>query len=259
MELQDQVAVVTGAGRGIGKAISEALQRQGAQVVLAARSHDQVEAVARDLEDRGGRALAVPTDVTDPTQVQALWQRVIDDFGQVDILVNNAGTSYIASVVQSRDDEWWRVVDVNLRSCYLCSKVFVRSMIRRKAGRIINIGSIAGKVGGAYNSAYAASKAGVLGFTRSLALEVAATGITVNAVCPGYVDTQLADYTMGKRGEMRGISAAEYLAELEQQVPRRKHVTVEEVAATVLYLAGPAGSGLTGQAINVCGGVVMAC
>ncbi len=251
--------MVTGAGRGIGKTISEALWRQGAQVVLAARTRHEIEAAAGELGRGGGRALAVATDVTDPDQVQALWQKVIDEFGRVDILVNNAGTSYVNSVIKSKDDEWWRVVEVNLRSCYLCSKVFVRSMIRRRTGRIINVSSIAGKVGGAFISAYAASKAGVLGFTRSLALEVAVSGITVNAVCPGYVDTQLARYTMGERGRMFGKSAAEYLAELEQQVPRRQHITAEEVAAAVLYLAGPAGSGLTGQAINVCSGVVMAC
>lgn len=257
MKLEGQVAVVTGGGRGIGRAIAGALVAEGARVVVVARTRREIEAAAEELRAQNGEALAVAADVTDPEQIAELRRRILAEFGRVDLLVNNAGTSYIASVLQSKDEEWWRVVEVNLRSCYLCSKAFVRPMIRQRSGRIVNVSSIAAKIGGAWNSAYAASKAAVLGFTRSLALEVAATGITVNAVCPGYVATQLADATMGARARMFGKTPDEYLAGLAAEVPLRRHVTAEEVAAAVVFLAGPGGSGISGQALNVDGGRVM--
>jgi len=256
MKLEGKVAVVTGAGRGIGRAIAGVLAREGARMVVVARTRREIEAAAGELRELGAEALAVAADVADADEVAELRRRVLDECGRVDVLVNNAGTSYIASVLKSDDDEWWRVVEVNLRSCYLCSKAFVRPMIRQKGGRIVNISSIAAKIGGAWNSAYAASKAAVLGLTRSLALEVAASGITVNAICPGYVETQLAEYTMGARGKIFGKSAEEYLADLEAEIPMKRHVTAEEVAAAVSFLVSPEAGAITGQAVNVDGGRV---
>lgn len=256
--LSGKVALVTGGSRGIGRGIAAALANQGASIVIAARGREALEIAVAELEGegtpKGVSVLGVPTDVTDADQVKALRRQAMDAFGRVDILVNNAGSSYIAPLLMARDDKWWEVVEINLKSTYLCTKTFLRDMVRAKSGRVINISSISGQLGAAFNSCYSASKAAVDGFTRSAALEVAASGVTVNAVCPGYVRTDLAQQTMGARGKMFGMTADAYLDKLENDIPRRQLTSVEEVASAVTYLASPAAAAITAQTINVSGG-----
>ena len=257
MTLSGKVALVTGGSRGIGRGIAEALADQGATVILAARGQEALDDAISALAEKGVDTLAVRTDVTDADQLKALRRRANEAFGKVDILVNNAGTSYIAPLLMANDEKWWDVVEVNLRSTYLCTKTFLRDMVRAKSGRVINISSISGQLGAAFNSCYAASKAAVDGFTRSAALEVAAAGVTVNAVCPGYVRTDLAQQTMGARAKMFGMTADAYLDKLESDIPRKSLATADEVASAVVYLASPAASAITGQTLNVCGGLAL--
>lgn len=255
MQLQGKTALVTGASRGIGRAIAAKLAAEGADVMLVARTAVDVEAAVGELREAGYHAIDFTADVTDRDQVKNLRKYALEAFGKVDILVNNAGTSYIANLMLADDAKWWGVVETNLRSCYLCTKAFLPGMTRAGFGRVVNISSISGQLGASFNSCYAASKAAVDGLTRSVALEVAARGVTVNAVCPGFVRTDLAKYTMAARGKMFGLDANQYLDKLEKEIPRKSLVTVEEVADTVTYLAGPAASAITGQTINVCGGL----
>ncbi len=258
IDLRENVAVVTGAGRGIGREIALRFAEAGAAVVLAARSGQQLEEVAQAIRSRKGQALAIPTDVTDKAAVQQLIADTTDRFGRIDALVNNAGNNYISSLILSDDTRWREIFEINLFGVYLCTQAALPHMIRAKAGRIINIASVAGNVGAAYNSAYAASKAAVIGFTKSVALEVAKLGITVNAICPWHVDTDLVRQSMGARGSMFGKSAEEYLAEIVAKSPQRRLITTSEVAALALFLASPEARGINGQALNQCGGAVMA-
>jgi NAD(P)-dependent dehydrogenase (short-subunit alcohol dehydrogenase family) len=257
VDLSNKVAVVTGGSRGIGREIAGTLAEAGAAVVIAARDQRNLDVANEALRQKGARVLAVCADVTDAGQVENLHRQALDSFGRVDILVNNAGTSYIAPLLMGKDDQWWSVVETNLRSTYLCSKIFLRDMVRAKSGRVINISSISGQLGAAFNSCYAASKAAVDGLTRSAALEVAASGVTVNAVCPGYVRTDLAQHTMGARARMFGMTAEAFLDKLENDLPRKQLVTAEEVASAVAYLASPAATAITGQTLNVCGGLAL--
>ncbi len=249
--------IVTGAGRGIGRKIAEMAADAGASVVLAARTEAQLSAVVEAIEARGGRAIAVPGDVTQAEAVDALVGKTREAYGRVDVLVNNAGMNYIANLVMSKEEQWRAVFEVNLFSVYRLTRAVLRDMIKQKYGRIINISSVAGKVGAPYNSSYAASKAAVDGFTRSVALETAKLGITVNAVCPWHVDTELLQFGMGKRGQMFGQSAEAYIEKMVKESPQERLVTVEEVASTVIFLMSRSAAGITGQSINVSGGTVM--
>jgi len=257
MTLSGKVALVTGGSRGIGLGIAEALMAEGASIVIAARGQENLDQSVAELTKTGASVLGVRTDVTDSEQVRALRKQVNDTFGCVDILVNNAGSSYVAPLLLAKEDKWWDVIEINLKSTYLCTKTFLRDMVKAKSGRVINISSISGQMGAAFNSCYAASKAAVDGFTRSAALEVAASGITVNAVCPGYVRTDLAQMTMGVRGKMFGMTADAYLDKLANDIPRKELANVDEVASAVTYLASPAASAITGQTLNVCGGLAL--
>lgn len=257
IDLGGQVAVITGAGRGIGRQMAITFAQNGATVVLAARSADQIAVVASEINDAGGKAVSVVTDVTESDAVANLIKVAMEQTGRIDILINNAGSSYVANVVMSKDDKWREVIDVNLFGVYYCTKAALRHMVLAKAGRIVNISSVAGLVGAAYNSAYAASKAAVIGFTKSIALEVARAGITSNAICPWHLDTDLAKYTMGARGKMFGKSAEQYLAQLASDSPQERLITHEEVAGLALFLVSPQAMGITGQAINVSGGAVI--
>ena len=255
-DLREAVVVVTGAGRGIGKEIAGRFAQDGAAVILASRTKDELNEVAESIRADGGRALAVPTDVTDRSQVEQLRSVVLDEFGRIDTLINNAGISYVANLVMSEDQRWRDVLETNVIGVYLCTKALLRPMIQAKRGRIINIASVAGQVGAAYNSAYATSKAAVIGFTKSVAREVASLGITVNAICPWHVETELSTRTMGARGKMFGKSAEEYLTGLVAESPQRRLISTTEVAALALFLASPDARGITGQAINLSGGAV---
>ncbi|HSB81142.1 MAG TPA: SDR family oxidoreductase [Candidatus Methylomirabilis sp.] len=235
MKLRGKVAIVTGGGRGIGRAAALALGREGAAVALAARSAVEIEAVAREVRDLGAQAIPVATDVACEDDIARLSRRTLETFGRIDILVNNAGIGLpLRDVVDLGLDEWSRVLQVNLTGPFLCAKAVLPSMIRQRWGKIINISSLGGQVGVAGNSAYGASKAGLLLFTRCLAAEVKRHGIDVNAICPSGTDTRL----------LREMGRAEGRTNLMQP---------EEIANTILFLVSPESSAVTGTVIETYG------
>lgn len=257
MGLKGRTGLVTGASRGIGRQIALDLAREGVDVALAARSVGDLERVAGEVEALGARALVLECDVTDSERVAALPAQVPQDFGPVEILVNNAGVAESHKFIDHPDELWHRALAVNLTGTYSMCKAFVPGMVDLGRGRVINIASTAAKVGGAYIAAYAASKHGVLGLTRSLAVELAKKGVTVNAICPGYVDTPMTERAIENIVEKTGRSEAEARGVLEQTSPQQRLIRAEEVSAFVVLLAGDAASGVTGQAINIDGGAVM--
>jgi 3-hydroxybutyrate dehydrogenase len=254
MELQGRRAVVTGGSRGIGRAVALALARAGASVVVTARSADAIQEVAGELQALGAHAEAIPCDVTDPDQVQALAQGASKALGSVDILVNNAGASGSAPIQRLSLDEWDRMLRVNATGPFLCTRAFLPAMIERGWGRIVTVASVAGLRGGRYIAAYAASKHAVLGLVRSAALEVAPTGITVNAVCPGFVDTPMTRESVARIVEKTGRTEREALEAILESSAQRRLVTPEEVAGAVLFLCGEEARGINGEALVIDGG-----
>ncbi len=257
MRLKDQVAVVTGGGRGIGRSIALAFAREGADVAVAARSGLEVAAVRREIEEIGRRGLACVCDVTDRVQVAELVRQVQEALGPITILVNNAGMAASVKTTEMDDDLWERILRVNLTGTYLCTKAVLPGMVSRGNGRIINIASMGGKVGLLYSAAYCASKHGVLGFTRALALEVAGKGITVNAICPGFVETAMTEESIHRIVVKTGRNADAARQALEELSPQQRLIQPDEVATLAVMLASPEARGIHGQAINVDGGAVM--
>jgi NAD(P)-dependent dehydrogenase (short-subunit alcohol dehydrogenase family) len=257
LPLAGKRAVVTGATKGIGRSISLALAGAGADVALNARSETELVALKAEIEQTGRRALAIACDVTDASLVtQRLAQGVLDAWGGVDILVNNAGNAGSAKFLNHPDELWHRMLAINLTSVYSVTRAFVAAMIEQRGGRIISVASIAGKVGGKYIAAYTASKHGVIGLTRALAVELNPYAITVNAICPGYVDTPMTDASVANMVARTGMSAEEARQALERMSPQRRLITPDEVASVAVFLALDASRGITGQAINVDGGEV---
>jgi NAD(P)-dependent dehydrogenase (short-subunit alcohol dehydrogenase family) len=248
-KLHNKVALITGGGRGIGRAIALLFARHGARIVVAARTREQVESVAREI---GPDSLAVVCDVSSPESVSEMFADI-----RPDILVNNAGVAESAPFVQTSDELWHRHLAINLTGTFYCTRAALPTMLERGWGRIINIASIAAKAGAPYIAAYAASKHGVLGLTRSVALEVAQSGVTVNAICPGYVDTEMVDRGVERITARTGRSAEEALDTLKRMSPQNRLVTAEEVASLALLLASEDGRGITGQGINIDGGAVL--
>jgi 3-hydroxybutyrate dehydrogenase len=259
MKLQDRIALITGGGRGIGRAIALAFAGEGAQVAVAARTLEQVEQVAREIAERfSSNPLAVVCDVSDVSSVEKLFARVTEHFGRgPDIMVNNAGIAASAPITETDDELWNRHLAINLTGTFYCTRAALPQMVERGWGRVINIASIAGKIGAPYIVAYSASKHGVLGLTRSVALEVALKGITVNAICPGYVDTEMTTRAIGNIAKRTRLSADEALDSIKKMSPQNRIIEPEEVAALALLLASEDGRGINGQAINVDGGSVL--
>ncbi|HEY6420562.1 MAG TPA: SDR family NAD(P)-dependent oxidoreductase [Candidatus Binataceae bacterium] len=272
MKLEDRVAIVTGCARerGIGRAIAMRLAREGAHIVAAdyCRSikeypdakfgqMEELEQLAREIQKLGRRSIAVSVDVTDEGEVAAMTERAMKEFGRVDILCNNAGGGVGGGpVVQHSLDAWNRTVAINLTGTFLCAKHVAPKMIAGgRGGRIINTASIAGKRGGAGMAAYCSAKHGVIGLTRCLALELGQFNITVNAVCPGFVETQLFEGLINMVGSARSLNREQVLKTFVAQVPMGRMENGDDVANTVAYLASDDGGYMTGQALNICGGV----
>jgi NAD(P)-dependent dehydrogenase (short-subunit alcohol dehydrogenase family) len=259
MKLQNKIALITGGGRGIGRAIALEFARAGADVVVAARSVDQVDAVAREIGAQfQTKAFPIACDVSDLSSVEKMFASAREFFGRgPDILVNNAGIAESAPLTKTTDDLWRRHLEINLSGTFYCTRAAIAAMIERGWGRIINIASIAGKTGAPYIAAYSASKHGVLGLTRSAAMEVAAKGITVNAICPGYVDTEMTARGIENIAKKTRLSAEEAMASIRKMSPQNRIIAPEEVAALALLLASEDGRGINGQAINIDGGSVV--
>jgi 3-hydroxybutyrate dehydrogenase len=259
MKLENRIALITGGGRGIGRAIALAFAREGADVVIAARTLEQVQQVALEIANRfSTNAIAVACDVANVDSVEGIFLAVTLNFGRgPDILVNNAGIAESAPLTKTDDNLWERHLAINLSGTFYCTRAALTQMIERGWGRIINVASIAGKVGAPYIAAYSASKHGVLGLTRSAALEVAAKGITVNAICPGYVDTDMTMLGIENITKKTGLSADQAMDSIKKMSPQNRLMEPEEVAALALLLASEEGRGINGQAINVDGGTVL--
>lgn len=247
-KLDNKIALITGGGRGIGRAIAVLFAQQGARVAVAARTREQVEAVAQEI---GPQAFALTCDVSSVESVREMFADL-----QPDILVNNAGIAESSAFINTGDELWHRHLAINLTGTFYCTRAALPAMLKKGWGRIINIASIAAKTGAPYIAAYSASKHGVLGLTRSIALEVANAGITVNAICPGYVDTEMVSRGVERITSRTGRTAEEALDTLKKMSPQNRLVTPEEVAALALLLASDAGRGITGQGINIDGGTV---
>jgi len=251
-------AVVTGAGRGIGAAIARALVDAGAGVVVSARSEDEIEATARRLRETGGVARAVTADVSDPEQVRALFDRATEEIGGIDILINNAGFATSSRLTGIRLEEWERLFAVNVTGTFLCTQTFLPPMAERGWGRVVNVASIAGRMGAPYISAYSASKHAVVGFTRAVAMEYADSGVTVNAVGPGYVDTALVTQAIENISAKTGLDDEEARDTMRRQSPQRRIYAPEEVAFLVAMLCDPRAGGINAQCVVLDGGSVQA-
>ncbi len=245
-QLTNQVAVVTGAGRGIGHAIALTFAAEGADVACVSRTAENAEKTAQEVRARGRRAWAHAVDVSDASAVEAAAEKILADAGRVDILVNNAGVTRDGLLMRMSDADWDTVLGTNLKGAFLFTRAFTRVFVKQRSGRIINVASVSGLVGNPGQSNYAASKAGLLGFTKSVARELASRGITVNALAPGFIET---DMTAALNEQLRG--------EVLKRIPMGHFGQPEDIALAALFLAGPSGRYLTGQVLTVDGGMVM--
>jgi 3-oxoacyl-[acyl-carrier protein] reductase len=245
-QLENQIAVVTGAGRGIGRAIALKFAAEGADVVCVSRTAENSEKVAGEIRARGRQAWAYALDVSDSAAVVAAADKILTDGGKVDILVNNAGVTRDGLLLRMSDADWDTVLNTNLKGAFLVTKVFSRAMLKQRSGRIINISSVLGLIGNAGQCNYAASKAGLIGFTQSAAKEFGSRGITVNAIAPGFIETDMT-------AELKEPARAELL----KAIPLRSFGQPEDIAHAALFLASPAARYITGQVLTVDGGMVM--
>ncbi|HMP83499.1 MAG TPA: 3-oxoacyl-[acyl-carrier-protein] reductase [Verrucomicrobiota bacterium] len=245
-QLASQIAVVTGAGRGIGRAIALKFSAEGADVVCVSRTAENSEKVANEIRALGRKAWAHALDVSDATAVNTAVDRILTDCGRVDILVNNAGVTRDGLMMRMSDADWDTVLDTNLKGAFLVTKGFSRAMLKQRSGRIVNIASVIGLMGNAGQCNYAASKAGLIGFTKSAAREFASRGVTVNAIAPGFIET---DMTSVLKEEMRTA--------LLKQIPLGVFGNADDIAAAALYLVSAGSRYVTGQVLTVDGGMVM--
>jgi len=245
-QLANQIAVVTGAGRGIGRAIALKFAAEGADVVCVSRTQENSEKVAAEIRALGRKAWAHAVDVSDSASVSAAAEKILTETGRVDILVNNAGVTRDGLLMRMSDADWDAVLNTNLKGAFLFTKAFTRTFLKQRSGRIINVASIVGLIGNAGQANYAASKAGLIGFTQSVARELASRGITANALAPGFIET-----------DMTAALTAEQKAELLKKIPLNTLGQAEDIAHAALFLASPASRYITGQVLTVDGGMVM--
>ncbi len=245
--LQSQVAVVTGGSRGIGAAIAKKLATLGAEVVVNYTANEaRANEVVDTIRAAGGRARAMCFDVADVQSVETAFEQIMSDVKRIDILVNNAGIAQEGLIVRTRNEDWTKTIEVNLGGSFYCARAVTRPMMKARYGRIINISSVVGEMGNVGQAAYSASKAGVFGLTKSLARELASRGITVNAVTPGYIDTEM---TSGMNDELR--------QKMLEQIPLKRLGNVDDVSELVAFLALPVAGYITGQVVGVNGGMYM--
>ena len=244
--LEGKVALVTGGAQGIGRAIALLFARQGAKVAISDINLEKAKETCREVESLGGQSLAVGGSVADAPAAEAMVQQAVERFGRVDILVNNAGITRDGVLLRMKEEDWDSVMAVNLKGAFHCTKAALRVFLKQKGGKIISIASVTGEMGNAGQSNYAASKAGLIGFTKSVAREYASRNIQVNAVAPGFIDTVMSQAIPQKDREF-----------LVKQIPMERLGAPEDVAEAVLFLASPAADYITGQVINVNGGMYM--
>jgi NAD(P)-dependent dehydrogenase (short-subunit alcohol dehydrogenase family) len=257
MELAGQVAIVTGGGRGIGRATALELARLGADIVVAELDKAGAERTAGEVKAAGRRAVALPTDVTRRADLVAMVARTLADLGKIDILVNNAGIYRAAATLEITEEHWDAVLDINAKALFFACQAVLPAMIARKRGCIVNLASMAAKVGSRTNLPYNASKAAVASITKSLALAHAEHGIRVNCVCPGFVETDMWTMVAREQGKLLGLSPEEFTRQRKSQVPLGRMEKAEDVANVIGFLATERAAYMTGQALNVTGGLVM--
>jgi len=246
MDLKDRVALITGAAQGIGKAIAILLARKGADIVVSDLNFEKAREVAKEIEDMGRRCLVSKTNVADFTEAEVMIKKTIEEFGRIDILVNNAGIVKDSFLLRMKEENWDQVLNVNLKGTFNCTKAAVKFMAKQRSGRVVNIASISGEMGNVGQANYSASKAGVIGFTKTVAREFASRGINVNAVAPGFIDTVM---TQSLPDDIK--------ENLKSQIPAQRLGTPEDVAQTVYFLVSEMSDYITGQVINVNGGMYM--
>jgi 3-oxoacyl-[acyl-carrier protein] reductase len=245
-QLANQIAVVTGAGRGIGHAIALKFASEGADVVCVSRTADNSEKAANEVRALGRKAWAHAVDVSDSTAVAVAADRILSECGRVDILVNNAGVTRDGLLMRMSDSDWDTVLDTNLKGAFLFTKAFARAFAKQRSGRIINVASVIGLIGNAGQANYAASKAGLIGFTQSVARELASRGVTANALAPGFIET-----------DMTSVLSPEMRAELLKKIPLSSFGQPGDIACAALFLAREGARYITGQILTVDGGMVM--
>jgi 3-oxoacyl-[acyl-carrier protein] reductase len=246
MELKEKVALVTGAAQGIGKAVAFMLARHGADVIVADVNLEKAAETAREVEATGRAAMAVKVDVTRLSDVEQMVESAIGRFGKIDILINNAGIARDKLVLRMTEEDWDAVLDVNLKGTFNCTKAVIKHMSKQRSGKIVNIASVVGEMGNAGQANYSASKAGVIGLTKTIAREFAQRGINVNAIAPGYIQTPMTDVLPDKAKE-----------QLKRMIPMERLGQPEDVAHAVLFFVSEASSYVTGQVLNVNGGIYM--
>ena len=244
VDLSGQTALVTGASRGIGKAIALALGKAGAKVACIARNEEKLRETADAISSGGGTAVVYACDVTDSAAVEKVVDAVVEDWGQLDIVVNNAGITRDTLIPRMSDEEWDDVISTNLRSVFLFTRAATQAMMRKRTGRIINISSVSGIMGNPGQANYSASKAGIIGLTQTVAREIAGRKVTVNAICPGFIATEMTD-ALGPAVQ----------DEVKKRVPAKRLGEAEEIADAVLYLASDSAAYLTGQVLTIDGGL----